>query len=333
MLPRLSAVRVLGDALYGPVLECEIEIDGSFIPPRAAVKWILLVLVEDAQRNAAGVRSVDDPFQEARVAQIIMEMGGHPNVVQPIVTLHQPDQMMLVSELCDGGDLYNYMSARRETGGAGPISVTEAARLMHQVLKGVQFLHERVSIAHRDLSLENVLISPKVVSESNNNDDDDNNNNSSDNSDNNNNSSDNNGSNSNNYNHNVDSFTLKISDFGLSVDATKTCNDVAGKNIYMAPEVVDGLVYDPIKADIWSLGVMWFILLTGSQLCSRASKSDPMLSIIEEHGAGAVFDGWGYSSLAKSPTAELISQMLCVDPAERIDIASILDHRALSTWS
>lgn len=300
MVPRLRVRRVLADALYGQVLECDIGIDEPNNPTRVAVKCVELDLVADTKCKTAGIRSVDDPFQEARVAQAIMDAGGHPNVVQPILQLHHSDEMMLVSELCEGGDLYNYMSARRDAdGGQGPIDATEATGLMRQVLRGVLFLHDQVGIAHRDLSLENVLISSSLGLEPADNDNQD--------------------------------ITLKISDFGLSVSANNTCSDVAGKDIYMAPEVVDRSVpYDPIKADIWSLGIMWFVLITGSQLFSCASKSDPTMTVIEEHGVSAVFSAWGYRHLVKSPTAELISQMLRVDPAERIDVASILAHPVLS---
>ncbi|KAJ8548618.1 hypothetical protein ON010_g11054 [Phytophthora cinnamomi] len=67
--------------------------------------------------------------------------------------------------------------------------------VMKQVLAGVDFLHRQLGIAHRDLSLENVLM------------------------------------------HNG---ACKISDFGLSVAVNTLCLGRAGKEYYMAPEVVAG---------------------------------------------------------------------------------------------
>lgn len=141
-------------------------------------------------------------------------------------------------------------------------------------------------IAHRDLSLENILLSDGVC---------------------------------------------KISDFALSV-ATQgaSCSLREGKDFYMAPEVVANEDYDPVKADIWSLGVMWFILLTGSRLVPLASRDDKNFLALEQHGVGAVFEKWGYSQRIAPATIELISRMLCVDPSERIDLAGILASPVLN---
>jgi BR serine/threonine kinase len=58
-------------------------------------------------------------------------------------------------------------------------------------------------------------------------------------------------------------YQVKISDFGLSKwvpggTATEQC----GSPHYMAPEVVAGGEYDPRGADIWSLGVVLFTLVS-----------------------------------------------------------------------
>jgi len=56
---------------------------------------------------------------------------------------------------------------------------------------------------------------------------------------------------------------LKIIDFGLSKiqEGTKKLKTIAGTPYYMAPEVLDGK-YDS-KVDIWSLGVMLYVFMSG----------------------------------------------------------------------
>jgi BR serine/threonine kinase len=57
-------------------------------------------------------------------------------------------------------------------------------------------------------------------------------------------------------------YQVKISDFGLSKWIPEgTATEQCGSAHYMAPEVVAGGSYDPRKADIWSLGVIFYTLI------------------------------------------------------------------------
>lgn len=53
-------------------------------------------------------------------------------------------------------------------------------------------------------------------------------------------------------------------DFGCSTkfDRTKKIQDIAGTVLYLAPEVLKKDAYDE-KCDIWALGVVLFIMLSG----------------------------------------------------------------------
>ena len=57
----------------------------------------------------------------------------------------------------------------------------------------------------------------------------------------------------------------KLTDFGFAcvMDPQIKINLSLGSPLYMAPEVIDSKSYDS-KVDIWSLGVIAFILLTGT---------------------------------------------------------------------
>lgn len=64
----------------------------------------------------------------------------------------------------------------------------------------------------------------------------------------------------------TDSDTVRLIDFGLcSSLVSKTENKdqiVAGTPYYMAPETIEGGYFDS-KADMWSLGVLLYIMMSG----------------------------------------------------------------------
>ena len=60
-----------------------------------------------------------------------------------------------------------------------------------------------------------------------------------------------------------DPTSLRAVDFGLSVFfGPEGCDEVVGSPSYTAPEMLKGLSYGP-PADLWSLGVVLFILVGG----------------------------------------------------------------------
>jgi serine/threonine protein kinase len=162
-------------------------------------------------------------------------------VVQPHFNFVHERRLYLVSELCADGDLHDLVATRLNA--ASFLEENEVLSLMHQVLQGVHYLHSALGVAHRDLSLENVLLSRGVC---------------------------------------------KITDFGLSTDSRVVCKGGrVGKEFYMAPEIVAGKRYDPALADVWSLGIMWFIMLTGSPLLPLASRAMKGFDALERHGEDA----------------------------------------------
>ncbi|RLN68588.1 hypothetical protein BBJ29_001507 [Phytophthora kernoviae] len=124
----------------------------------------------------------------------------------------------------------------------------------------------------------------------------------------------------------------KITDFGLSTDSRSICTGgQVSKEFYMAPEVVAGDRYDPTLADVWSLGIMWFIMLTGSPLITLASPSEKAFVAVKRHGVGAVIEVWGHSERISTDAVELLEKMLQIDPSRRIALDQVLTHPIFDT--
>ncbi|KAJ9522129.1 hypothetical protein QJQ45_005162 [Haematococcus lacustris] len=108
----------------------------------------------------------------------------------------------------------------------GNYSERDAAQLIRQILRGVSYLHAQ-GIVHRDLKLENMIMSDER-----------------------------------------DDADVKIADFGLSkfFSPETVLSTMCGSPQYVAPEVLgvgDGLKEYSPAVDMWSVGVILFILLSG----------------------------------------------------------------------
>merc|ERR1712087_885011 len=77
---------------------------------------------------------------------------------------------------------------------------------------------------------------------------------------------------------------VKFRDFELcrkfDVGSRFTCDMGEGRILYMAPEPYAEDVYDARKANVWSLGVMLFMMLVGVPPFGRASRSDNCFNAI-----------------------------------------------------
>lgn len=94
---------------------------------------------------------------------ILKKLSGHPNVIKYIAasfidkskTSHGMGEYLLLTDLCSGGSL---MEALQNRGQAFPLQTI--LRVFYQTCRAVQHMHNQVPpIAHRDLKLENFLIS------------------------------------------------------------------------------------------------------------------------------------------------------------------------------
>jgi serine/threonine kinase 17 len=104
---------------------------------------------------------------------------------------------------------------------------------------------------------------------------------------------------------------IKLCDFGLMrfVDSSSVIREIIGTPDYVAPEVLD---YEPLQTacDIWSLGVLVYVLLTGFSPFSGETRQEMYLNISQ---VNLDFPSDLFSSI--SPQAvDFIRKLLLADP-------------------
>ncbi|BEI91049.1 uncharacterized protein CcaverHIS019_0311190 [Cutaneotrichosporon cavernicola] len=112
--------------------------------------------VHIACHRLTGMRCAIKKVAKASTPQLTREIHHHRRLHHPhIVHLHEiiatENHIWLVSELCPGGELFDYLVER------GRILEGEARRIFGELCTAVGWLH-RQGIVHRDLKLENVLL-------------------------------------------------------------------------------------------------------------------------------------------------------------------------------
>lgn len=74
----------------------------------------------------------------------------HPHLLTLHGTAHDSDYIYMVMELCDQGDLFDYVLRTK-------LDTSQVTRLFVQILEAVEHMHAH-SVYHRDLKLENILL-------------------------------------------------------------------------------------------------------------------------------------------------------------------------------
>ena len=157
----------------------------------------------------------------------ILKQLDHPYVVHLYETIATDEQIYMILELAEGGEVYSKVNA------CGPVKEHEVKRIIKMVLEGVQYLHSR-GITHRDLKLENLL-----------------------------------------YKDATKKSDILISDFGLAHQQRRhddTMTTTCGTSEYLAPEVLEGDFYTS-AVDLWAVGVITYVLLSGKMPFEEDNKS------------------------------------------------------------
>jgi len=125
-----------------------------------------------------------------------------------------------------------------------------------------------------------------------------------------------------------DENEVRLIDFGLSKQSKKkVMHTVAGTPFYMAPEVLNENYSQ--KADIWSLGVLLYTLVSG-YLPFQGSNNREVFTRIK--GADFHFDHKEFNDISKE-CKDLISKLLVVDTKKRFDGLQALQHSWFKTYA
>ena len=93
-----------------------------------------------------------------------------------------------------------------------------------------------------------------------------------------------------------------------------------GSPNYVAPEVLDGDGYDGRRADIWTLGVILYVLATGRLPFEHPNISE-LFSLIQKASYYRPFP----TSVSAS-FKDLVSKLLIANPRERLSLSEIQEH-------
>ena len=196
--------KMLGSGSFGSVYEAKNTIFGNSV----AMK----VIKKDKDNE------LDE--QEIRNEIDILRKLSHPNIVKIYEFYISENHYYIITEYCKEGELFCYIKNR--------YSERQLAVLFYQVFSGLWYLHEN-KILHRDIKLENIMISEKEKDNST----------------------------------GEELFWVKIIDFGTAklFEKNKKEKDVVGSSYYIAPEVLKQNYNE--KCDTWSVGVILYMTLVG----------------------------------------------------------------------
>ncbi|KAJ3220022.1 hypothetical protein HDU67_007755 [Dinochytrium kinnereticum] len=231
MIGRYYVVRTVGAGSFSKVKLAYLPSDPDNLDAKegalhVAIKMIPRRTLASSQRLRQGL--------ETEIS--IMKSVSHPSVVELREVIEMRDHVGLVQEFVEGGDLFDMIADRFET-----LSADSVRSLYRELVEVVAYLHE-MRICHRDLKIENVLLTS--ISDTR-------------------------------LPIPIDTpppLRIKLTDFGLAVvlpEGVETNPSLAlqeqrcGSEEYAAPEVILAQPYDPRRTDVWSLGVILFAMITG----------------------------------------------------------------------
>ena len=82
----------------------------------------------------------------------IMKISQHPNLIKLYDIFENEEEINIIMEYCEGGDLFGYLEKRDFT-----LKEPQAALLIYKIASAIFYLHS-YGIAHRDLKPENILM-------------------------------------------------------------------------------------------------------------------------------------------------------------------------------
>ena len=218
-------------------------------------------------------------------------VGAHKNIIEFYDSGEDAAWLWIAMELAEGGDLFDKVEA--DTG----LSHDIAHAYFTQLINAVGYMHSR-GIGHRDLKPENILLDADG--------------------------------------------NLKLADFGMATlfeynGKRKTAVTLCGSPPYVAPEVLSCGSHDKSKAtgyhadraDIWSCGVVLFVLLAGNTPWSKPVEGKDEYGRLNEFSEYITSNGRPEDELWQALPAEslsLLRGMMKVDSDSRFSLEDVRRH-------
>ncbi|KAI8069644.1 hypothetical protein BC940DRAFT_297183 [Gongronella butleri] len=202
----------------------------------------------------------------------IMHLLRHPNICQLKEYVVQGDYYYMFLEYVDGGQLLDYIIQH------GKLREKQARKFARQIASALDYCH-RNSIVHRDLKIENILLTQDE--------------------------------------------NIKIIDFGLSniYSPSRLLSTFCGSLYFAAPELLKARHYTGPEVDVWSFGVVLYVLV-----CGRVPFDDTSLPALHAKIKSGIVDE--YPDHLSKDCIDLLSRILVVDPRKRLTLSGIENH----TW-
>ncbi|KIJ13649.1 hypothetical protein PAXINDRAFT_100605 [Paxillus involutus ATCC 200175] len=182
--------------------------------------------------------------------------------------IHQHHYYM-VFEYVNGGQMLDYIISH------GRLRERVARKFARQIGSALDYCH-RNSVVHRDLKIENILIS--------------------------------------------ETGNIKIIDFGLSnlFDPASHLSTFCGSLYFAAPELLNAKVYTGPEVDVWSFGVVLYVLV-----CGKVPFDDQSMPALHAKIKRGLVE---YPVWLSAECKHLLSRMLVTNPAARASLSEVLEH-------
>lgn len=119
-----------------------------FVRDRQTGEHLALKVIEKSS-----VYENDDAYRHALDERLVLEMAcDHPFILNLRYAFQTSKRLYLVTEYCDGGDLFDYLKKRKK-----PFKEPEGRRIAGEILLALEYIHS-LGVVYRDLKLENVLL-------------------------------------------------------------------------------------------------------------------------------------------------------------------------------
>ncbi|KAL7266428.1 Serine/threonine-protein kinase [Rhizina undulata] len=212
-----------------------------------------------------------DESKEVRTAReaAICTLLDHPYICGMRDVIKTNHHWYMLGEYVNGGQMLDYIISH------GRLKEKQARKFGRQIASALDYCH-RNSIVHRDLKIENILISK--------------------------------------------TGDIKIIDFGLSnlFSPRSHLKTFCGSLYFAAPELLQAKQYVGPEVDVWSFGIVLYVLV-----CGKVPFDDQSMPALHAKIKRGVVD---YPQWLSNDCRNLLSRMLVTDPRSRASLQEILTH-------